>query len=163
MNLLLDSSNQFYQDLLGYKPEQTSLKSVPNSEWFNFTQQRGLNSNSSGIYLPRNQTAVIQENNSLSLFREYFGHSLYCEQNLIGEKLVSLDKMLLEEEKQEFSNSKFTLEDVQRFRQKNQTFQKLKNFKKENLGRYELFALWTEYLLSKEHNLGDLFGRKYDS
>ncbi|NMB67119.1 hypothetical protein GYA25_03615 [Candidatus Woesearchaeota archaeon] len=160
---LLDSSNEFYQDLLGYKPEQTSLQLVPNSKWFSFTQTRGLNPNSSGIYLPRNQTAVIQEGNPLSLFHEYFGHGLYCEQSLKGRKLVDLEKRLLEEEKQEFYSGRFTLEDVQRFRQENQTFQKLNEFRRQNLLQYETFAIWTEYLLSGEHGLKDLFGKKYDS
>ena len=160
---LLDSSNRFYQDLLGYKPEQTSLQQIPESQWNEFVTQRGLNPNSSGIYLPRNQTAVIQGENPLSLFHEYFGHGLYCEQNLTGRKLVDLEKRLLEEEKQEFSKGKFTLEDIQRFRQQNQTFQELENFRQDNLGRYELFAIWTEHLLSGEHNLRDDFERKYDS
>ena len=31
------------------------------------------------------------------------------------------------------------------------------------MGRYELFAIWTEYLLSTEYNLRDKFERKYDS
>jgi hypothetical protein len=160
---LLDSSNQFYQELLGYKPEQTSLQQIPENQWNEFTEQRGLNPNSSGIYLPRNQTAIIRDENPLSLFHEYFGHGLYCEQNLTGRKLVDLEKKLLEEEKQEFSNSRFSLEDLQRFRQQNQTFQELENFRQENLGRYELFAIWIEHLLSGEHNLRDDFERKYDS
>jgi len=160
---LLDSSNQFYQDLLGYKPEQTSLQAVPENQWDEFATQRGLNPNSSGIYLPRNQTAVIQEANPLSLFHEYFGHGLYCEQSLSGRKLVDLDRRLLEEEKQEFSSGRFTLEDVKMFRQQSQTFQELDGFRQQNLLQYESFAIWTEYLLSVEHNLKDLFGRKYDS
>ena len=159
---LLETSNQFYQDLLGYKPEQTSLQSISETKWNNFTQQRGLNPNSSGIYLPRNQTTVIQEQNPLILFHEYFGHGLYCEQSLNGRKLIDLEKKLLEEEKQEFSNSRFTLEDIQRFRMQNQTFQALDEFRKQNLLQYETFAIWTEYLLSGEFGLKDNFGRKYD-
>jgi len=160
---LLDSSNQFYQDLLGYKPGQTSLQQIPELQWNEFATQRGLNQNSSGIYLPRNQTAVIRNENPLSLFHEYFGHGSYCEQNLTGRKLVDLEKRLLKEEKQEFSNSRFNLEEIKKFRQRNQTFQELDEFKRENLGRYELFAIWTEYLLSGEHNLREDFERKYDS
>jgi len=160
---LLDSSNQFYQDLLGYKPEKTTLQQIPNTKWNEFAQTRGLNPNSSGIYLPRNQKAIIQGENPLSLFHEYFGHGLYCEHNLTGRKLVELEKRLLEEEQQTFSNSRFCLEDLQKFRQQNQTFQELEKFRQENLGRYELFAIWTEYLLSGEHNLREDFERKYDS
>ncbi len=160
---LLETSNEFYQDLLGYKPEQTSLHQIPNSEWANLATKRGLNPNSSGIYLPRNQTALIRENNPLSLFHEYFGHGLYCEQSLSGRKLVDLEKILLGEEKQEFSDSRFSLKDVQKFRASNQTFQELDEFRKQNLLQYETFAIWTEYLLSEENELRDLFGRKYDS
>ncbi len=160
---LLNSSTSFYQDLLGYKPEQTSLQKIQESQWNEFATQKGLNQNSLGIYLPRNQTAAIRNENPLSLFHEYFGHGLYCEQSLDGRKLVDLEKRLLKEEKQKFSKGKFTLEDIQRFRQQNTTFQDLENFRQENLGRYEIFAIWTEYLLSGEHGLRDDFGRKYDS
>lgn len=160
---LLNFSNKFYQDLLGYKPEQTSLQQIPKTQWNEFAEQRGLNPNSPGIYLPRNQTAIIQGENSLSLFHEYFGHGIYCEQNLTGRKLVDLEKRLLEEEKQEFQGKNFSLEDIKSFREQNQTFQELENFRQENLGRYELFAIWTEYLLSGEHGLRNEFNRKYDS
>jgi len=160
---LIETSVAFYQDLLGYSPEQTSLQQIPENQWNEFAEQRGLNPNSSGIYLPRNQTAIIQGENPLSLFHEYFGHGLYCEQNLTGRKLVDLEKRLLEEEKQEFSSGRFTLEDIQRFRHQNRTFQELETFRQENLGRYELFAIWAEYLLSGGHGLREDFERKYDS
>ncbi|PIY81441.1 hypothetical protein CO155_01785 [Candidatus Pacearchaeota archaeon CG_4_9_14_3_um_filter_35_19] len=91
---LLDFPNQFYQDLLGYKPEQTSLQQIPETQWNEFATQKGLNPNSSGIYLPINQTAVIQGENPLSLFHEYFRHGLYCEQSLQGRKLVDLERKL---------------------------------------------------------------------
>ncbi|MBU2615933.1 MAG: hypothetical protein KKC19_02410, partial [Nanoarchaeota archaeon] len=80
-----------------------------------------------GIYLPRNQTAVVQEDNTLSLFHEYFGHGLYCEQSLTGIKLVDLEKSLLDEEKQKFQDKQFTLKELQEFRQGNRTFQKLEH------------------------------------
>jgi hypothetical protein len=163
MRNLLGETDKFYKNFLGYTPEQTSLGQVPEVQWNEFTFQSGLNPNYSGVYLPRNQMAFIRGENPLSLFHEYFGHGLYCEQNLLGRKLVSLEKKLLDEEKKKFLNSKFTLEDLQNFRYQNQTFQELEKFKEENLGRYELFAIWTEYLLSGEYNLRENFERKYDS
>jgi len=163
MSSYIESSNSFYQNLLGYKLEQTSLQQIPENKWNEFAQVRRLNPNSSGIYLPRSQTAVIQEENPLSLFHEYFGHGLYCEQSLQGRKLVKLERKLLEEEKQEFQKRKFTLEDLQNFRQRNKIFQELDEFRKQNLAQYELFAIWTEYLLSGEFNLKDEFEMKYDS
>lgn len=108
IDFLVDNSNQFYQDLLGYKPEQTFLQQLPLAQLNEFAKTRGLNSNSSGIYLPRNQTAIIPsdlEITPLSLFHEYFGHGLYCEQSLAGRKLVDLEKRLLEEEKKNFKKN----------------------------------------------------------
>lgn len=159
---LLETSIAFYQDLLGYKPEQTALQQIPELEWNNFITQRGLKPNSSGVYFPRNQTAIIRDKNPLSLFHEYFGHGLYCEQNLAGIKLVDLERRLLEEERKEFSSRRFILEDLEKFRRGNSTFQELEKFRQKNLARYELFAIWTEYLLSREHALTENFERKYD-
>ncbi|MCK9568219.1 hypothetical protein M0R72_04675 [Candidatus Pacearchaeota archaeon] len=154
--------NEYYQNLLGYQLEQTSLQQIPESKWEKFSTQRGLNPNSSGIYLPRNQTAVIQDGNQLSLFHEYFGHGLYCEQSLLGRKLIDLEKKLLEEEKIKFSNKQFTLDDLDNFRLQNDIFNELDNFRKQNLIQYELFATWTEYLLCKEFNFKNKFEKKYD-
>ncbi len=158
----LEISNKFYDDLLGYKPEQTSLFQIPKKNWIKFTTQNNLNPNSSGVYLPRSQTAIIQKDEALSLFHEYFGHGVYCEQSLIGKRLVYFEKQLLKEEKIEFANRKFTIEDLQKLRQQNKTFKKLNKFKKLNLARYELFAIWTEYLLSEELNLKEDFEKKYN-
>ncbi|MBU1129140.1 MAG: hypothetical protein KJ949_00750 [Nanoarchaeota archaeon] len=113
--------------------------------------------------MPRNQTAVIQQENPLGLFHEYFGHGLYCEQSLTGRKLVELEKILLKEEKQKFQKKKFSLRDIQKFRSENKTFQELDEFKKQNLAQYEIFAIWAEYLLSAENGLRNEFGERYDS
>lgn len=162
-NEFISSIRDYYQKLLGYKPEQTFLQNISEREWDEFAEQRRLNPNSSGIYLPRNQRAIIRDKNLLSLFHEYFGHGLYCEQSLLGRKLVDLEKKLLEEEKIEFLNKQFTLKDLDNFRRENETFNELENFRKENLATYELFAIWTEYLLSGEFNLRKKFDKKYDS
>jgi predicted nucleotidyltransferase len=160
---LLDEVSLFYDSLLGYSPSQTSLNEILTLNWENFTKERGLNPNSSGVYLPRNQTAIIKDSSPLSMFHEYFGHGLYCEQSLLGRRLVDLEKKLLEEEKQKFSNSEFTLEELLEYRRENKTFKELDSLRKNNLGKYELFAIWTEYLLSKENNLRENFEIKYDS
>ena len=153
----------FYQCLLGYKPERTSLQELTKSEWSEFSRRRGLNPNSLGAYLPRSQTAVICERNPLALFHEYFGHGLFCEQTLAGRKLVDLERKLLEEERQKFSGREFKLEEIRTFRQKSQTFKELDEFRQQNLARYELFAVWTEYLLSEEFCLKQDFERRYES
>ena len=154
---LISDINNYYEDLLGYSVEKTKLNSLNETQWNSFCNKYNLNKNSSGIYLPRNQTAIIPINNSLSLFHEYFGHGLYCEQSLSGRNLIDLENKLLKEEKQEFQNRQFSLEEIQKFREKNQTFKELREFENKNLGLYEGFAIFSEYFLSKEFNLKDSF------
>ncbi|MEA3379212.1 MAG: hypothetical protein U9Q69_06305 [Nanoarchaeota archaeon] len=160
---LIDALNSYYLDILGYFPKNTTLHQVPKNKWQEFSTQRGLNSYSSGVYLPRNQTAIMRGKNPLSLFHEYFGHGLYCEQSLSGKKLISLEKELLKKEKERFKNKQFSLQDLQEFRNQDETFRDLDNFRKSNLAQYELFAIWTEYLLSQRNQLKDRFKIKYDS
>jgi predicted nucleotidyltransferase len=159
---LKSASNEIYADLLGYSVNETSLKNFGKKDWDSFCLNYDLDENSSGIYLPRNQTAIIPKNNSLSLFHEYFGHGLYCEQNLTGKKLVDLEKKLLEEEKEFFDGKKFNLEELEEFRKGNETFNYLQNFKSKNLGIYEGFAVFSEYFLSKNFGLENLFESKYE-
>lgn len=80
-----------------------------------------------------------------------------------GRKLVDLERKLLEKEKQEFFNRRFTLEDVQKFRQENKIFQELDEFKGQILAQYEIFAIWTEYLLSKKFDSENDFEKRYNS
>jgi len=158
---LISQINANYQNLLGYTVEKTALKELDKKDWEPFCNNSYLNKSSSGFYLPRNQVAVIPSNNKLSLFHEYFGHGLFCEQSLVGKELVNLEKRLLKEEKQEFKGKKFNSEDLQKFRKKNKTFQNLEKSNKKNLILHESFALWTEYFLSREFNFMNLFEQGY--
>lgn len=160
---LKQDSEEFYKNLLGYKSEETSLHSIPNQQWNEFAMQRGLNPNSTGVYLPRNQTAIIQSGDELGLFHEYFGHGIYCERTRSGKKLVELEQELLKKEQEQFSKGQFTLEELSEFREQNPLFSKLQEHREQNLVRYESFAIWTEYLLSKENGDLEAFHQKYDS
>ncbi len=159
---LISDINDYYQNLLGYSVENTALKLLSEEQWNFFCRKNNLNE-ITGVYLPRSQTAVVPEDNPLSLFHEYFGHGLFCEQSLAGRKLVDLEKKLLEEEKQEFQEKQFSLEDIQKFRGNNRTFQELNELSEKNLRLYETFALFSEYILSKRFDLEELFEKKYRS
>jgi len=163
MKSLLQKGDNFYKDLLGFGIEETKLQIPSEDEWSKFTKLRGLDFTSEGIYTPRNQTAIIRGGSNLSLFHEYFGHGLYYEKTLKGRELVDLEKKLLEEEKQEFQNKRFTLEQLQSFRLQNNTFQRIEDKTKQDLPQSELFAIWSEYLLSREYNLQNEFDKKYDN
>jgi hypothetical protein len=160
---LISEISKHYEKLLGSSVKDTRLEILNKNQWVPLCDRYNLNKNSSGIYLPRNQTAIIPTESKLSLFHEYFGHGLFCEQSLAGKRLIDLEKKLLEEEKREFEKKKFTLKDIEKFRKENKTFLDLENFKEKNLKLYEEFAIFSEYVLSKEFNLNDLFKRRYDS
>jgi predicted nucleotidyltransferase len=69
----------------------------------------------------------------------------------------------MKEEEQEFQDRQFKLENLQKFREKNKTFLEIQELNKKNLGLYEMFAVWTEYYLSKQINSIDNFEKKYNS
>lgn len=145
---LISDINDYYQDLLGYSVKETNLL---------------IKEDSKGLYLPRNQTAIIPKEDKLGLFHEYFGHGLYCEQNLSGRKLVDLEKCLLKEEKEFFGSKKFSFEELEKFRKQNKAFLELQKFRDKNLGWFEGFAIFSEYFLSNKLNLINSFEKKYDS
>jgi predicted nucleotidyltransferase len=160
---LISDINENYKKLLGYSVEETKLKELNKKQWNSFCEDYSLDNNSSGIYLPRNQTAIMPLGNKLSLFHEYFGHGLFCEKSLIGVELVSLEKRLLKEEREYFKNKIFGLKEINEFREGNKTFQLLKKLQGENLSLYEGFAVWTEYFLSREFDTINIFENKYDN
>lgn len=123
---LIIQINKNYQELLGYSAEKTRLNKLNSKRWTSFCKEFNFDKNSSGIYLPRNQTAIIPAKNKLSLFHEYFGHGLYCEQSLPGRELVNLERSLMEEEKEYFKDKQFTSKEINEFRKRNKTFQLLK-------------------------------------
>lgn len=158
---IINQCNHLYEDLLGYTVENSALYTLPDEEWSNFINENEYNKDSLGVYLPRNQTAVVKEGSILNLFHEYYGHGLYCEKTKKGQELVGLEKKLLEEEREEFKYENFTLEELKEYRNSNETFQELIKFRDENLFEYELFAVWSEYFLSKKFGIREEFEEKY--
>lgn len=152
-NALISNINDYYENLLGYSVKKTNLKELNEEEWKNFCGNYQLIDSSYGIYLPRTETAVIPKGNWLSLFHEYFGHGLFCEQSLIGKRFVDLEKKLLEEEKQEFKNKKVILKDVEKFREHNKTCCELKKVHDKNIDLFEKFAIFSEYFLLKKFGI----------
>lgn len=161
----LDSSNDFYQGLLGYKQEQTKLTVLDCEGWRALCKKQEGNQDASGMFQPRSQIAVINSESEvypLNLFHEYFGHGLFCERTLTGKKLVDLEQKLMQEEKEHFEGIPFSLKELKRFRENNATFKHLQQEREDNLDLYENFAIWTECLLAKHFDINQ-FEMRYDS
>ena len=156
------ASQDYLSSLLGYAPQATSLQFLSNQEFTEFCQRYSFDAAASGIFLPRSQTACIRLGDDfapLALFHEYFGHGLYCEQNLDGKHLVDLEQRLLKEEQEHFNDKSFTHDDLQTFRQQHPLFHELHRLR--NHESYELFAHWAEYTLAQAADVDHLFERKY--
>ena len=150
---LLDASNEFYQDLLGYKPETTKLSVVNNREWNSFCQNTGQPINKNGIYIPRSEIAIVRNEipyKELGLFHEFYGHGLFCERTLLGKKVVGLDKKLMEEEQNYFEENEINQSTHNEFVKNNKTAKKLIDLKNRTETYQELWSIFTEYLLGEE-------------
>jgi len=159
---LLDASNEFYQDLLGYKPETTKLSVVNNREWNSFCQNTGQPKEMNGIYIPRSETAIVRNDvpyKELGLFHEFYGHGLFCERTLLGKKLVGLDKKLMEEEKSYFTNNSLTRSSHNEFVNNNETARDLVELKNKTETYQELWSIFTEYLLGEEVGIRGFLGK----
>ena len=131
--------------------------------WEEFCLNTGKNSINESFYLPRSLESHLDNNSkfkTLNFFHEVFGHGLFAENHSKGKHLHSLESILHEEEKQHFQSKEFSLNDLQTFRETNQTHNKLIESYNENVGLYEGFAIWTEWYLAKKFLSEDAFWEK---
>jgi len=155
LSSLIAEVNSYYQNLLNIQPNRTKLQILSQMEWEKFCKDFNFSPLSKGIFLVRNLTCYLSDSEflRLNLFHEYFGHGLFFEYSKYGKFIYKLEKKLEKEERKFLKGKEWTLEQLSDFRKENPFF-KLIN-KQENNLVYEIFAIWTEYHLSK------LFGFKY--
>jgi hypothetical protein len=152
------------------KPERSTY--TAHSDWNGFVNTTGSHPGSHGVYLPRDLSAHLQESSEylhVNLLHEYFGHGLFCEHTIPGQRIVSLEQALAETEKEMLNIS--ALQAVQRFQvdERNPYFERYKKQREEteqffsqNIHNYEGFAMWLEHFLSNATNKEDLFDKKMD-
>jgi len=159
---LISQISEHYQQLLSIKPRRTKIQILSAIEWQNFCRKFNLDNSSEGISLSRNLTSYLLANSEflpLNLFHEYFGHGLFFEYSKQGRFIQKLEKKLIKEEKMNFKNRQFTLEELLKFREKNSSFKLLQ--KEKNNPLYEVFAIWTEHYLCELFKMKDKFEQKY--
>ena len=157
--------DEFYLDLLGYKPEKTKLIQMNYSDWIQFCQRTGHPKETNGVYIPRSEIAISRTDTKypeLNIFHEYYGHGLFSERTLLGKKMVSLDKKLLEEERRYFYDRKINDKTREEFYRNNPVAVETINLRNRTLEHYERWAIFTEYLLGKELGF-EGFEMKYDN
>ncbi|MBT4376135.1 hypothetical protein HOD29_02060 [archaeon] len=156
--------NKFYEDLLGYSLDKTSLKLLNNSEWVKICNKLNANSTAFGFFLPRNQTAYINCGGNLqglSIYHEYFGHGLFFERTLLGKQIIDLERRMVKKEKEYFGENIFSRKELNSFREKDENYFELTRLKKVNYLHFESSAMFTEYVLSKKFRFKENFERKY--
>lgn len=168
-NLVLKSEEVLLSEFK-IKPEKSTY--TIHSDWNSFVINTGSHPDSHGVYLPRDLSAHLRESSeflSVNLLHEYFGHGLFCEHTISGQRIVSLEEALAETEKEMLNVSelpaqqKFQVDKTNPFfeRYKKQR-EELQQFFSQNVHNYEGFAMWLEHFLSKATDNESLFEKKMD-
>jgi hypothetical protein len=170
-NLVLESEEILLSEFR-IKPERSIYHVHSGSEWQDFLIETGSHPDSHGVYLPRSLSAHLKESSDflpINLLHEYFGHGLFCEHSIPGQRIVSLEQVLTKTEKEMLDLSELPKQQKFQVDETNPYFEKykkqreeLQKFFSQNVHNYEGFAMWLEYFLSKATNQADLFEQKMD-
>lgn len=168
-NLVLESEEVLLSEFR-IKPERSNY--TVHSDWNGFVNGTGSHPDSHGVYLPRDLSAHLKESSeflAVNLLHEYFGHGLFCEHAISGQRIVSLEKALEKTEKEMLNVSelpahqKFQVDETNPFFEKYKSQrEELQQFFSQNVHNYEGFAMWLEHFLSKATNKEVLFEQKMD-
>jgi len=168
-NLILESEKILLSEFR-IKPKKSTY--IIHSDWNEFVKNSGSHLDSHGVYLPRSLSAHLRKSSEflpVNLLHEYFGHGLFCEYAIPGQKIVSLEQALVETEKEMLNVSELPVQQKFQVDETNIHFQKykeqreqLQQFFSQNIHNYEGFAMWIEYFLSKASNQESLFKQKMD-
>jgi hypothetical protein len=152
------------------KPEQ-SIYTI-HSNWIDFVNNTGSHPKSHGVYLPRKLSAHLNKSSKflpVNLLHEYFGHGLFCEHAILGQRIVSLEQSLAVTENEMFNTKEFPTQKNNQVDETNPFFEKYKTQREElqqivsqNIHNYEGFAMWLEHFLSKTTKTESLFEQKMD-
>ena len=105
-----DCLNALSSSILGFYPNKSTLEILSEKEWGIFSEEHNLPNGISGNYIPHEQKAYVLYGEENELIKrashEYIGHANFCEHNIIGKKIVDLNKEIFSLEEELFG-SKF--------------------------------------------------------
>lgn len=152
------------------KPEKS--KYTMHLDWNQFVKNTGSHPESHGVYFPRDLSAHLKESSGflpVNFLHEYFGHGLFCEHAISGQRIASLEQALAETEKEMLNVSELPAQQKLQVDETNHFFEKYKKQREElqqlfsrNVHNYEGFAMWLEHFLSKATDNESLFEKKMD-
>ncbi|MDP1695309.1 MAG: hypothetical protein Q8L29_00145 [archaeon] len=164
IKLLLNKTDNYYRTLLDIT-SRSKLFILEDKDWNNLCNQNNLKKEVSGIFLPRNMSAYVKENNEflpLNIIHELYGHGLFFEFSKRGRFFTKLEEKLFREEKKLLKGRRFSMAELEEARKQSSTFSLLKKTEQESSTFIEAFAIWTEKYLSDNFGLGELFRKKYE-
>lgn len=147
----------------GIAPQESRIKLYNLLQWEQFSRLRRLDNSIEGIYSPRECTAHILRDTEFfipNLFHEYFGHGLYIEYSRQGQEIKTLENSLLLEEQNAGIR---THKELLYFRENNNNYNKLMEYRHNGWTLHEGFAMWMEWYLSKLTDNGATFSKKFES
>ena len=149
IDLLLTEASSFISSEFNLQLQQSQFKPYSPKNWQKFCQANSFDADSSGLYVPQPYSAYVNIESPFlasNIFHELFGHGLFCEHSLIGQRLVE------NAQKGNDTNS-FLYDEI------NPHIQPL-GLAKQNIGNYEGFAVWMEALLCEAMDERGLWERK---
>jgi stress-induced morphogen len=169
---LVMESVEVLESEFGIKPVKSIYTIYAGSPWKDFLHRTSSDPVSEGVYLPRTMSAHLKQDSfflPVNLLHEYFGHGLYCEYALRGQRIVTLEQALAETERKMLGLSKLPEEKHFRVDVTNPLFEQyklqreeLQEFFSHSVDKYEGFAMWVEHLLSQATNQEPLFQKKME-
>lgn len=162
---LVEEANGHYKNLLSLTTQRSKLFVLGENEWGGFCKHRGLEKESSGIFMPRNMSAYVRENNEflpLNIIHELYGHGLFFEFSKRGRFFARLEEKLIREERKLLKGRRFSMAELDEARKQSSTFSLLRKIEQESSSFIEAFAIWTEKYLSDVFEMGELFRKKYE-
>jgi len=170
-SLVLESEEMLLSEF-SIKPEKSSYYIHSDDYWQDFLNNTGSHPDSYGVYLPRSLSAHLKQSSeflAVNLLHEYFGHGLFCEYAITGQRIVTLEQALAETEKKILNLSEIPKQQHFQVDETNPYFERYKKQREEaeqffsqNVHNYEGFAIWLEHFLSKATNQEDLFEQEID-
>ena len=172
MNLdyLIEESNKVLLQEFQVTPEKSIY--VLHPDWETYLRKTGTTARPHGIYLPRTFTANLDTNSPyflVNLLHEYFGHGLFCEHSLIGQKIVSNEEQLMDLELKMSGLDTLSPDEILQIPANHPLMPNYRGIQSETIiflqqtwGQYEGFALWMEHHLAQITGNLDLFIKKLE-
>ncbi|MFH1637570.1 MAG: nucleotidyltransferase domain-containing protein [Candidatus Woesearchaeota archaeon] len=151
LEFLLREAKDFLSSELSLSQGKSEIKIYSNEDWLKFCSANNFDAKNEGLFIPESLTAYVNGSSSFlisNILHEFFGHGVFCEQSSIGKHIVSIAR-------DPNKSMDYLYSEIDPGVQ-------LLGICSSNIGNYEGFAMWLEYVLCDGTGNKKLWGEKKD-